>query len=67
VIPKGLIPKLKEDTKVGETLASFPIDLKMNIYVEEPSISLYHFEGYAKFIEHGIEVKKPIPIDSKNF
>ena len=40
----------------------------LNAYVDKPSISLYNFEGYIKFVEDDQEENgKPIALDVKNF
>ena len=44
-----------------------PMDLCFNTYVDKPSISLYKFEGYLKFVEDNKENEKPIALDVKNF
>ena len=53
--------------QVNTVLGELPMNLSFNAYVEEPSISLYHFEGYMKILENGNEKDSPIPLDVKNF
>ena len=55
--------KSGNDVVMGE----IPMNVSFNAYVEEPSISLYHFEGYMKIIENNCEIDNPIPLDVKNF
>lgn len=64
-ITKGM---RKISTSLNENVNNtLPMSQRVNAYIEEPSISLYHFEGYIKFIEEEVEQKNPIPIDVKNF
>jgi hypothetical protein len=42
-------------------LGEIPMNVSFNAYVEEPSISLYHFEGYMKIVENNHEIDNPIP------
>jgi phospholipid-transporting ATPase len=59
--PTLIPPKVK----FGEI--NLGLDLQFNAHIEEPSISLYHFEGYMKCFTNGVECADPISLDTKSF
>jgi phospholipid-transporting ATPase len=65
----NLVPSKRTSAEISDGLGgiNLGLDLQFNAHVEEPSISLYHFEGYMKYFTNGVECADPISLDTKSF